>query len=152
MHEMTDDTKKTLEYLTEYFTTSCGTTISIRRLHAQLIIISYHFAGFYLWLCLWHTSIGCVFIVSFRLFSTQWHDEIMCAFEQITDEWVNERRKEAANYIDKHQLCSKPITWLWKIELIDAAQHRVFAHPCKCDVRRTVCSMFNVHTHRLAVL
>lgn len=66
------------------------------------------------------------------------------------NEWVNERRKEAANYIDKHQLCSKAITWLWKIELIDAAehgsaQHRVLVHPCKCDVRYTVCVCVLTH-------
>lgn len=93
------------------------------RFHAQFIIISYHFAAFlFMVMSLTHLNRMCFYCFISSIFDpmTWWNYARVWA----NNEWVNERRKEAANYIDKHQLCSKAITWLWKIELIDAAQHR----------------------------
>lgn len=115
------------------------------RFHALFIIISYHFAAFlFMVMSLTHLNRMCFYCFSFRRrivdAMTWWNYVRVWA----NNEWVNERRKEAANYIDKHQLCSKTITWLWKIELIDVAAwltapvaapthtRTVFIQPWKC--------------------
>lgn len=119
------------DYLTGYFMAFYCTTISIPR-PVYYYIIS--FCCFFIYGYVFDTpqSDTCFYCFISSIFdpATWWNYVRVWA----NNEWVNERRKEAANYIDKHQLCSKAITWLWKIELIDAqhitqAQGTEYARP-----------------------